>query len=80
MDERMRLAAMTHVSHRNATIAPWRDDAGWNARIGHAGGWRQTVKPIATADQDLDQLVGPYAHEAWGRRLIGTANREERSP
>jgi hypothetical protein len=71
---------MTHVSHRNVTIALWRDDAGWSARIDHAGGWRQTVKPSATADQALDHLIGPDAPEAWGRRLIDTANREQRSP
>jgi hypothetical protein len=79
MDERMRLAAMTlvHVPHLNATIALWRADAGSSARIDHAGGWRQAVKPIATAAQALDQLVGPDAHEPWGRQLIDTANREE---
>ena len=66
MDERMRLAAMTHVSHLNAAIALWRDVSGWSARIDHASGWRQTVKPIAPAGQALYHLVGPDAGESVG--------------
>jgi hypothetical protein len=79
MDERMRLAAVTHVSHLNASIALWRDDAGCSARIDHADGW-----PDRPADRHRrpDPLPArrPDAHEAWGRQLIDTPNHEESSP
>lgn len=77
MDERMRLAAMTHVSHLNASIALWRDEAGWACRLDQANGWRQTVKPLATGGQALYALFGSKAHDRCGRELIAAAQCEE---
>jgi hypothetical protein len=75
-----RAAGTEEARHLDGSIALWCDDAGWTARFDHRGGWRQTVKPIATADQALYALFAPAAHEPWGRALVATSESEEARP
>jgi enoyl reductase-like protein len=74
--------AMTiaYVPALDATVAVWREDDGWTARVDDRDGRRQTVIPHRTALDAICAIAATTPEHAWVRELAARATADAKLP